>query len=136
MKKLSKEERVARNRTEEPLDEGSIFWYLQGEQERELDQSGAERMKARKIPTTVDVVQWVWNTEEVQEFTGADKFRHLTPRETTSRDDGVSAEVYDELHNTWVGVKTGNWIIKGVNGEFYPCDDQVFRKTYELLEEE
>lgn len=93
-------------------------------------------MKARKIPTTVDVVQWVWNTEEVQEFTGADKFRHLTPHETTSRDDGVSAEVYDELHNTWVGVKTGNWIIKGVNGEFYPCDDQVFRKTYELLEEE
>jgi hypothetical protein len=25
----------------------------------------------------------------------------------------------------------GDWIIKGVNGEFYPCRDEIFIKTYQ-----
>jgi hypothetical protein len=31
-------------------------------------------------------------------------------------------------------VKLGDWIIKGVNGEFYPCKPDIFEKTYELVE--
>lgn len=26
---------------------------------------------------------------------------------------------------------TGDWIIKGVNGEFYPCKNEIFIKTYQ-----
>lgn len=29
----------------------------------------------------------------------------------------------------------GDWIIRGVNGEFYPCKSDIFEKTYELVEE-
>lgn len=29
----------------------------------------------------------------------------------------------------------GDFIIKGVNGEFYPCKPEIFEKTYELVEE-
>lgn len=25
----------------------------------------------------------------------------------------------------------GDWVIKGVNGEFYPCKPDIFEKTYE-----
>lgn len=35
---------------------------------------------------------------------------------------------------TLEGVMTGNigdWLITGVNGEQYPCKDDIFRKTYE-----
>lgn len=28
-------------------------------------------------------------------------------------------------------VSDGDWIIKGVNGEFYPCKPDIFEKTYE-----
>ena len=28
----------------------------------------------------------------------------------------------------------GSWIIKGVRGEFYPCDDSIFRETYDKAE--
>lgn len=28
----------------------------------------------------------------------------------------------------------GDWIIKGVNGEFYPCKPEIFEKTYEVVE--
>lgn len=29
----------------------------------------------------------------------------------------------------------GDWIIKGVNGEFYPCKPDIFEKTYEWVED-
>ena len=29
----------------------------------------------------------------------------------------------------------GDYIIKGVNGEFYPCKPDIFEKTYELVKE-
>lgn len=35
----------------------------------------------------------------------------------------VTAIVYDYLHETWVGVKTGQWVMLGSEGEFYPCAD-------------
>lgn len=42
------------------------------------------------------------------------------------------------LHiNTLEGVMTaqeGDWIIKGVKGEFYPCKPDIFAATYEAAE--
>lgn len=29
----------------------------------------------------------------------------------------------------------GDWIIKGVNGEFYPCKPDIFEQTYEAVTE-
>jgi len=30
----------------------------------------------------------------------------------------------------------GDWIIRGVNGEYYPCKNDIFEKTYEKVEEQ
>lgn len=43
----------------------------------------------------------------------------------------IVAVVWDKLHDTWVGVKDGQYIIKGMKGEFYPCDPDVFKAKYE-----
>lgn len=32
--------------------------------------------------------------------------------------------------------KPGDWIIKGVQGEFYPCKPDIFEATYEKVEDE
>lgn len=29
----------------------------------------------------------------------------------------------------------GDWIIKGIKGELYPCKDSIFKQTYEPVEE-
>jgi hypothetical protein len=34
----------------------------------------------------------------------------------------------------WLTVSHGDWIIRGVKGEFYPCKPDVFEATYELVE--
>ena len=36
-------------------------------------------------------------------------------------------DTLEDGHN----VCPGDWIIKGVGGEFYPCKDAIFRMTYE-----
>ena len=35
----------------------------------------------------------------------------------------------------WHGVAPGDWIIKGVKGEFYPCKPDIFEMTYERVSE-
>lgn len=32
--------------------------------------------------------------------------------------------------------KIGDWIIKGIKGEFYPCDPEIFFLTYDLVLED
>jgi hypothetical protein len=84
----------------------------------------------RKKPVTVSAIRWTGsNFEEVQAFTQG-LFRFASP-EALQRDPGITAEVYDRLHSTWVGVKDSQWLIRGVRGEYYPIDDDVLRETYD-----
>ena len=49
---------------------------------------------------------------------------------------GVKADVYiDTLEGTH-HASVGDYIIKGVHGEFYPCKPDIFAKTYEIAEGE
>lgn len=43
-------------------------------------------------------------------------------------------QVYDELHDSWINVEVGNYVIKGTRGEFYPCIESVFLEKYEKFE--
>ena len=77
-------------------------------------------MRFRKKPVEIEAVKWLGvNTNEVQGFCGRAKVQGRKLRIPTM-----------EGH---IWAKEGDWIIKGVNGEFYPCDDEVFWKTYEYL---
>jgi hypothetical protein len=37
------------------------------------------------------------------------------------------------LEGTMAAIR-GDWIIKGINGEFYPCKPDIFEKTYEKMD--
>lgn len=41
----------------------------------------------------------------------------------------------DTLEGIMTG-KIGDWLIQGVNGELYPCKDEIFKKTYEASDDE
>lgn len=91
-------------------------------------------MKYRKKPVVVDAVQFNGdNFAEIDEELDGPNFFPVDKEDRTD-DPEVMAEVYDELHSTWVGVKQNQWIIRGVKGEFYPCDPEVFEATYEAVE--
>jgi hypothetical protein len=86
----------------------------------------------RKRPVVVEAIRWTGDNEaEVREFAGG-LFGTVTP-EARVGGPGITAEVLDKLHSTWVGVKTGQWVVRGVKGEFYPIDQEVLEETYERL---
>ena len=48
-----------------------------------------------------------------------------------------------KIYRAWISIATlegrmqaelGDWIIKGIKGEFYPCKPDIFEATYELVE--
>jgi len=83
-------------------------------------------MKFRKRPVHIEAMQW---TRDVPMIALQDFTNNLV------RLNDVDEEffVYDRLHDTWVKFVYGDWIIRGVQGEFYPCADPVFRETYEAV---
>ncbi|MEU9891371.1 hypothetical protein AB0M95_02105 [Sphaerisporangium sp. NPDC051017] len=84
----------------------------------------------RKRPVEVEAVQWRGdNVAELVSFAGF-RFRTVVAG-AHGGDTDVTAEVLDVLHSTWVGIKTGQWVIRGVKGEFYPIDGEVLQETYE-----
>lgn len=77
-------------------------------------------MKYRKKPVVIDAVQWNGkNTKEIEDFVGADL--KINP---------MGQEVIRTLEGD-MKLTEGDYIIKGVNGEFYPCKPDIFAKTYE-----
>jgi hypothetical protein len=80
-------------------------------------------MKFRKKPVVIEAIQWNGkNYSEVNKFFGCDKFISDGDRVVIRTLEGrMLAEV-------------GDWIIKGVKGEFYPCKPDIFEKTYEKVD--
>lgn len=46
-------------------------------------------------------------------------------------DNDPPIEVYDYLHDTWIKLEWGDWIIRGTKGEFYPIKHEQFVESYE-----
>lgn len=82
----------------------------------------------RKIPVEVEAIQFTGeNADALVEF-GAGAILHMRAsdqlRVNTSLITGRQGVAY-------AGV--GDWVVKGVKGEVYPCRDDVFKLTYEAI---
>lgn len=80
-------------------------------------------MKYRKKPVEIEAIQWLGNNiEEVIEF--CEGQAHYT----------CCLEI-DTLEGKMRAVP-GNFIVRGVKGEYYPCRGDIFEETYEAIEEQ
>ena len=52
-----------------------------------------------------------------------------------SRDDNFRPSIQIMTLEGVVTAQLDDWVIKGVVGEFYPCRDDIFQKTYEPVNE-
>lgn len=85
--------------------------------------------KYKKKPIVISALQLRWDTwNEMCNFVTHDFFGG-----------GVTNGENIELRIiTLEGVmiaKQNDYVIKGINGEFYPCNEEIFNKTYERVEE-
>ena len=100
----------------------------------------------RKKPVVIEARQWDGTAEGATPIidwvlsSGERSARYAEPQpETLSRGKVVREAVpaliaIDTLEGT-MHATPGDWIIRGVKGEFYPCKPDIFEKTYELVNE-
>ncbi len=83
-------------------------------------------MKYRKKPVVIEAVQY--NPRVKEQLAEAVRFCPML---------GIYAETDLGSIKTLEGIMTvevGDWIIKGVQGEFYPCKPDIFSESYEAVE--
>ena len=78
-----------------------------------------------KKPIPITAIQWTgYNKAEIIEFThNRCHFR-----------EGKVSIIIPTLEGD-MGAMDGDYIIQGVDGEFYPCRQEIFLKTYEKISE-
>lgn len=90
--------------------------------------------EATKKPVTIEAVLWTGgNIETIDAFvanTHEVQYNNLL----SSRDQIL--KVWNGLEGQWINCPIGHYIIKGVAGEFYPCEPKVFDKTYNVVGED
>ncbi len=79
--------------------------------------------KYRKRPVVIEAIQWTGDN-----FFGV--FDFLNGDFRKSLDSTVL--VIPTLEGDLVA-NIGDWIIKGIRGEFYPCKPEIFEATYEVV---
>ena len=95
-------------------------------------------MKYRKKPVVIEAMQWDGKSHRgMYEFLGGSPDDYIKP----------SGDNFYIDHNKVIGglvivtlegehiASIGDYIIRGVNGEFYPCKPDIFAETYEETEE-
>jgi hypothetical protein len=91
-------------------------------------------MKYRKKPVVIEAVKWDGqNVTEVKKFGNGDLIVEI---DDLAWQVGKAAPVVTVLIKTLEGemkANVGDFIIRGVNGEVYPCKPDIFEKTYEIV---
>jgi len=97
--------------------------------------------KFRKKPVVIEAVQLRWDTwSEMCEHADVGKLSDGKPEGTS-----VDPQTGEQLPEGGPGLliptpeglmlgRPGDWIIRGVNGELYPCKPDIFEATYEPVE--
>ena len=89
--------------------------------------------KYRKKPVEIEAVQWTGdNLREVIDFTGL----HPSAEKWTWEEyEAVVAQDGLKIFTLEGPLKAAvlDWIIRGVQGEFYPCKPDIFEQTYEAI---
>ena len=95
--------------------------------------------KYRKLPVVIDAVQWDGREQTLSSAVFAlcppEKLPqppddpHINPGYGFTPADG---KLYIPTLEGVMCANPGDWIIKGVKGEVYPCKPDIFQQTYEL----
>ena len=84
-------------------------------------------MKYRKKPVVIEAEQFTENNPDRA-------FNFIRCNCSPDWDEQGNKEIKIQTLEGVMVASIGDWIIKGVNGEFYPCKPDIFQKTYEPAE--
>ena len=89
-------------------------------------------MQFRKKPVVIEAVQLRWDTwSEMCDHAGVGKLEDGKPE---GKMDSLAIGLDIPTKEGLMHAKENWWVIKGVKGELYACDPEIFEMTYEAGE--
>lgn len=93
-------------------------------------------MKYRKKPVVIEAVQFTESSTpgrgyEVAAWCGGRFNTDVKPSDHTDVRYSISIPTLEGV----MTANEGDWIIRGVQGEFYPCKPDIFEATYEPVQD-
>lgn len=93
-------------------------------------------MKFRKKPVVIEAIKFEYTDEcliQLAEFMGDSAGRAVkVGKDFKAEFEILTLEDGEHLKAKHIATE-GDWIIKGVEGEFYACKPEIFEKTYERI---
>jgi hypothetical protein len=90
--------------------------------------------KYRKKPVVIEALRWDGSVENATLIINWILDGGGTAR-YDDREDAWDSRINIETIEGTMSLMRGNWAIKGVQGEFYPCKEDIFEATYEMVVE-
>jgi hypothetical protein len=88
----------------------------------------------RKVPVEIQAVHYDGtNRDEVAEFMGGAQRARVEDKKLPGPGRGMHDGIKIQTLEGTMTASVGDWIIKGVKGEFYPCKPDIFEATYEAV---
>lgn len=81
--------------------------------------------KFRKKPVVIEAAQWLPNDMEAAGYVVGWMMGRCDYEMQADR--SLSIRTLEGIHRA----DPGDWIIRGIQGEFYPCKPDIFEQTYE-----
>ena len=83
--------------------------------------------KAKKKPVEIEFIQF-------KNMVSAGEIERWTNLKAVHDDSSGKDLMYIDTLEGVMTANIGDYIVKGVNGEFYPVKPEIFEKTYEVLD--
>jgi hypothetical protein len=84
-------------------------------------------MKYRKKPVEIEAIQWDGTEQHALEIASIKDFKGMI--------DHSLGKFYIDTLEGMMQASPNDFIIKGVQGEYYPCKPDIFELTYEKVTE-
>lgn len=78
--------------------------------------------KYRKKPVVIEAMQWNGPADDAHLEFFAGHWVSLGPKPYITTPEGE------------MSISPGDWVIRGVKGEYYPCKPDIFKATYDAVE--
>jgi hypothetical protein len=90
--------------------------------------------QTKKVQIDSADIQWDGSEETlavIREFVNDDSLLEVTYIDERM----ISLRIWNDLEIQWLNVPIGHWVVKGLRGEFYPCEPKAMDKKYFEYEE-
>ena len=104
--------------------------------------TGMTPRRVRKLPVEIEAMQWPGGAtlatpviNWILENGGTARYHEerTIPASWPLPEEHVPESIAIDTLEGQMSASAGDWIIKGINGEFYPVKADIFQKTYEVI---